>query len=485
MKIDRKPFILVSMSLVAILGVVASVCWTQTCMKQTTLNYSIEINKLIGKGSIIPIAVIGSGPAGLSAAIYGARANMHTVVFEGDKPGGLLTETTEVANWPGEISILGPDIIAKIRAQAQYLGAQFVLDTIKSVDFGTWPFILHTQNGDTVHALSVIIATGAKPRTLGVPGERNYWGRGVTTCAVCDAPFFKNENVVVVGGGDSAVEEAIQLARFARSITILVRKGAMRAAFSMQERLKAYKNISVKYNVEVKKINGDGTQVTSIDLLNNKTNIVEPMPISGVFLAIGHDPNTQIFKSFARMDDAGYIKLAGRSQETSTKGIFAAGDVEDHQYRQAGVASGSGIKAALDAIAFLNEISFNTHVAHALEASFFSPRAVAQKNVQLINRSDDFNALVKQEGLVVADFFTDYCPSCMQMLPVFASIAQDFVGKARFVKIDADQAEDIVRAYSVIKVPCLLVFKDGALVARYSNVMNRQELKDFVGQFLG
>ncbi len=452
----------------------------------SSFSISFDINKAIERESIIPVAIIGSGPAGLSAAIYSARAGVPTFVLEGNKPGGLLTETSDVENYPGYNSILGPDLIKETRMQAERVGAQFITDAVARVDFSQWPFVLHTEDGKVLHALTVIIATGATPRKLQVPGEEAYWGSGVTSCAVCDAPFFKDEEVVVVGGGDSAVEEAIQLSSYAREITVLVRKDHMRAVATMQNRLKGYSNIAVQYNVEVKKVIGDDMNVTGVELYNNKTKQTSVMPTSGVFLAIGHDPNTQLFKKSLATDAQGYICVQNRSQKTSVPGVFAAGDVEDKQYRQAIVAAGSGARAALDATAFLGDIGFDAQVAAQLESHLFSAckKALAH-GVQKIESLDDFKKNVEEnEGFVFVDFFADYCSSCMHMLPHFESVAQEFAGKATFAKVDVEQAPDVVKKLFVHKVPCMMVFRDGSLVARYSNIMNEKELADFIEQFL-
>ena len=298
------------------------------------------------------------GPAGLSAAVYGGRAGFNVLVFEGSMPGGLLTQTTMVENWPGNIEIMGPEVIKNLKAQATKWGAKFSLDLVEKVDFTQWPFKLETADGHVIYALSVILATGATPRYLGIPGEKEFWGRGVTTCAVCDAPFYKGEDVVVVGGGDSAAEEAMQLAPYAKNITVLVRADKMRASVAMQNRLKEFSHIKVRYNVQIKEVLGNDVQVTGITLLNNKDNTTEHMPISGVFLAVGHIPNTVFLKDAIKLEPSGHIHLPDRTQQTTVKGVFAAGDVADDRYRQAGVSAGHGISAALDATFFLNEIGF-------------------------------------------------------------------------------------------------------------------------------
>ncbi len=468
------------------------------CFETKTTSGSFDMEKLLQETNIMPIAIIGSGPAGLMAATYGARGGKETYVIEGNKPGGLLMDTTEVENWPGETSIAGPQIIEKLREQALYQGVHFVQDAIEGVDFSQWPYRLYTENGNEITAMSVVIATGAAPRKLGVPGEEDYWGSGVTSCAVCDAPFFKNEEVVVVGGGDSAVEEAIQLAPYAKKITILVRKDHMRAASSMQKRLKNYDKISVKYNVEIKKIIGTGQAVTGVELYNNKAKKSFVFPTSGVFLAIGHDPNSEIFKNVIDMDKSGYIKVQGRSQRTSVPGVFAAGDVEDRHYRQAASSAGDGTNAGLDAVKFLDENGYTPTIAKQLRVRLFSDESEEEldsdsatlsktgESSQIIEIESmaDLDQLIKQPGLVIVDFWGETCPSCKQMLPIFKATAKDFQDTVVFATVDVDVAIDVVEQLFVHKVPCFLVFRDGALVARYSNIMSRKEMHSFVEQML-
>lgn len=451
---------------------------------------SISMTALTGKNNVIPIAIIGSGPAGLSAAIYAARSKHQTVVFEGHKPGGLLMDTTMVDNWPGKPPTMGPDIIEGLRIQAEKAGALFLPYTIAKVDFSVWPYQLTSEEGAVFYALSVVVATGATPHTLGVPGEQKYWGHGVTACAVCDAPFFKGEDVVVIGGGDSAVEQGIQLAPYARKITVLVRKNRMRAAQSMQERLKNYDHISLKYHVEVLEICGNEHEVTGVKLYNSQKETEEFLPVTGVFLAIGHAPNSELFKDEVERDFGGYIRTMSKTQETSVAGVFAAGEVEDNHYRQAGVASGRGIMAALDAIAFLGDIGYDLKMADKVKSQLVDQelfdRSVPVPEVPEIKDHAAFEAIkvANPNALIIVDFFAEYCSSCMAMLPIYAQVAHEFKDKALFFKVDAGAHVELAQQFLVSKVPCLMVFKSGKLVARFVNAMNKQELTDFVEKYV-
>jgi thioredoxin reductase (NADPH) len=388
--------------------------------------------------------------------------------------------TTWVENWPGVEKMLGPDIIRRVRQQAERFGARMTQESIVDVDLSTWPFMLQTDSGKTISALSVIITTGSTPRTLGIPGEQMYWGRGVTTCAICDAPFFKNERVCVVGGGDSAVEEAIQLAPYAREITIFVRKDRMRAAPAMQERLQAYDTIRVQFDTDVTAIHGDDDQVTSIDIMTKGQR--KTIPMDGLFLAIGHDPNTKVFKPYIACDDQGYITPIDRSQKTSRSGVFVAGDVADKVYKQAGVAAGNGIKAALDASEHLVEIGYDEDRSRALEESFYDPYIdKMRESIPTIETNEAFEKQVLQaEKPVFVDFYTDHCPSCLQMMPAVEYIAYRYKDSVDFYKIDALQLRDIAKKYNITSVPRLLLLKDGIVQDERKKALTKNELDTFI-----
>ena len=299
------------------------------------------------------LVVIGSGPAGLTAAIYGARADLEPLVFMGNSYGGQLMVTSEVENFPGFADpVMGPDLMERMKTQAQRLGAELVQDDVVAVSFKGYPFEVRTATG-TYKALSVIVATGANPRRLNLESEMKLMGKGVSNCAVCDGFFFRGKKVAVVGGGDTAMEEATFLTKFASSVQVIHRRNELRAGAAMQKEARTNPKISFVWDTEVVRVLGD-TRVQGVRVRNVKSGKESDIQLDGLFVAIGYDPNTKIFRGQLDLDAKGYVKVKNET-ETSVPGVFVAGDVHDFRYRQAVTAAGEGCKALMDAEKFVKE----------------------------------------------------------------------------------------------------------------------------------
>lgn len=313
----------------------------------------------------IKCLIIGSGPAGYTAAIYAARADLKPIMYTGMEPGGQLTTTTEVDNFPGyPEGIDGPTMMVQLQQQAERFGTEVRIGMVTSVELSEEVGGIHkvtVDNSKEIEAETIIIATGATAKYLGLPSEQKLRGGGVSACAVCDGFFYKGQNVAIVGGGDTAAEEATYLAKICSHVTMLVRKDEMRASKAMQHRVNNTPNITVKYNTEVDEVLGEQV-VEGLRMLNNETGEKEEIEITGLFIAIGHKPNTDIFKGQITMDDSGYIITEGKSTKTNKPGVFASGDVQDKEYRQAITAAGTGCMAALDAERYLVGIETNEEI---------------------------------------------------------------------------------------------------------------------------
>ncbi|BCS33711.1 thioredoxin reductase [Luteitalea sp. TBR-22] len=315
------------------------------------------------------VVIIGSGPAGLTAALYTARANLHPLVIEGLQPGGQLTITTMVENWPGhKDGVMGPQLMADMRAQAEHFGTAFMSGLVERVDLSQRPFTLTLDGGQVIRSRTLIVATGASAKLLGLPSEMKLMGRGVSTCATCDGFFFRNRPVAIVGGGDTAIEEALYLSKLASHVTVIHRRDTLRASKIMQDKAFANPKISFRWNTEVEEIVADERgDVNGARLRDTKTGVVDTLAVDGVFVAIGHTPNTALFKGQLDMDEGGYLVTTG--VRTNVAGVFAAGDVQDPVYRQAITSAGAGCMAAIDAERWLELGDAEYHHGAAATAS--------------------------------------------------------------------------------------------------------------------
>ncbi len=303
------------------------------------------VNKLI---------IMGSGPAGLTAGIYAGRAKLNPLIIEGNQPGGQLITTSKVENWPGNKEIMGPELMKNMREHANVSGCEFLGDEVERVDFSKKPFKLFTKSGKTLEAESVIVSTGASHRKLNVEGEKEYLGKGVSVCSTCDAPFFKDKEVIVVGSGNSAMTEAFYLTGFAKTVTIIHIGDKITATDPIKDSVISHPNVEIIFNSTVTKIEGDGKNVTGVVVTNQKDGKISNLTAQGVFIAIGLEPNSKPFKDQLKIDEHGYI-VNPKNSFTGKEGVFVAGDVSDFRYRQAITAAGQGCMAALDCQNYLSK----------------------------------------------------------------------------------------------------------------------------------
>jgi len=302
------------------------------------------------------LVIIGSGPAGLTAGLYAARANIKPIVIDGPNPGGQLVWTSDVENWPGEKKISGLKLVNKIREHAKHYGCEFLSGSVEDIDTSARPFTIKISGDKTIQSEAIIIATGAKPRRLGVPEEDKYWGKGISSCAICDGAFFKDKEIVIVGGGDTAMESASFMNKFTDKITIIHILDKLTASPPMQKRVLENKNIKIIYNSSISKLKGDDKKLQEVVFTNQETGKNQTIKADGLFVSIGLIPNTKFLKNKIELDKWGYIKVGYEHGQTScsVKGIFAAGDVYDYVYKQAIAAAGMGCMAALDVEKYLD-----------------------------------------------------------------------------------------------------------------------------------
>jgi len=443
--------------------------------------------------SVENIVIIGSGPAGYTAAIYAARANLKPFMFEGYEagglPGGQLMTTTEVENFPGfPDGITGPELMDNMKAQALRWGAELVTEDVISVDFGQRPFIIRSDERE-VRAHSVVIATGATAKRLGLPSEQRLWSKGISACAICDGatPLFKMESLAVIGGGDSAAEEAVYLTKYGSHVNLLVRGDTMRASKAMQDRVLNNPKITVHWNSEAVDVYGDEL-LEGIKLKNSKTGEKSELPVRGLFYAIGHRPNTGLFEGQLALDDIGYIQTQPGSVETNVEGVFAAGDVQDHEYRQAITAAGTGCMAALLAERRLaqhdliqefhqsgSEKSENEKPAEYKLAEGFNPgttRHVGGYALRKLYHESDRPILVK--------YASPTCGPCHTLKPILSKVVDEFEGRIYYVEIDITEDSDIAESAGITGTPTVQLFNDKALVGEMKGMKQKSQYRQMI-----
>jgi thioredoxin reductase (NADPH) len=432
------------------------------------------------KHNIVHLAIIGSGVAGLSAFIYGARAGFHTVLFQGDKPGGLVADAPFIENWPGIEKICGAAIIEKIEKQARQFGTYILPYTIQKVNLLRWPFELILNDGTVVYALSVVIATGASHRPQGIEGEAQYLRKGVLTCTTCDAPFSKGKIVAIVGNDDATIERALQLAQYADGVILITRDSSLCASPSVQKKLYGSHGIKILYNTEVTKIIGDGTHMTSIELKDMESGKKSIQKLNLIFLSGALKPNSELVKGQLPLDKEGSIMLQCRTQETPITGVTAAGTVADPRYRQACVAAGDGIKAVLDSIHFLRELGFDGPRKQLIQKQLYTPRVSQQSILEPITSIKQFWHLVETaQDYVLVDFYSPLCPVCKRMEPLIGKVSTEYQAKVKALKVDTATFTDLVDHYDIDGLPALLLLRKGKVIGRIEGDQSYAQLVHF------
>lgn len=447
------------------------------------------------------LVIIGSGPAGYTAAIYAARANLKPFVFEGYQagglPGGQLMTTTEVENFPGfPEGISGPQLMDRMKAQAVRWGAELVTEDVTSVDLSQRPFVIRSEERE-IKAHSVIIATGATAKRLGLQSEHLFWSRGISACAICDGatPIFRAAELAVIGGGDTAAEESIYLTKYGSHVHMLVRGDRMRASKAMQDRVLNNSKITVHWNTEVADVFGEANHMKGIHLRDTKTGEQSELHVKGLFYAIGHSPNTALFQGQIELDDIGYVVTKPGSVETSVEGVYAAGDVQDHEFRQAISAAGTGCMAAMLAERWLSAEGLvqefhqaadaevpaeeRTHRSEAEEAAGFDIMATRYEGGYALRK-----LYHESDRLIMVKYASPQCGPCHTLKPILNKVVDEFEGKIHYIEIDIEQDPDIAEAAGVVGTPTIQFFKNKDKVEELKGIKQKSQYRQVIEQYL-
>lgn len=443
---------------------------------------------------VYPVVVMGGGVGALTSSIYLQRAGINTVVIEGETPGGAIAQSPMVHNWPGEIEIEGQDLVDKIRNHAEVNGAKILSQEVISVDFSERPLKittkdLYTQKTHTIYANSCIIATGATPKLLGIPGENDYWTKGVYSCAVCDGSLYKNKTVAVIGGGDSAVLEADYLSHIAKKVYLILRSDKFRAVEVLRrDQLLKKPNVEVLYNTQLLEIKGNKERVTHI-IMKTPKNPKKHLDLDAVFVAIGARPNSQIFQDQLEIDKNGYILLKD-GQATSIPGVFAVGDIVDPVVKQAVSAAGDGAKAALRVENYLATANLPKSQSSRKTPTIQGkplrrvPKVKAtsvshSSGVKEISSKREFHRLIANKNQpVVVDFYSPYCGPCRKLSPEFDQVAEKYQGQINFVKVNTAKFSELAESYNVYGVPTVIIFEKGKESQRKTGLAGIRKMLD-------
>jgi thioredoxin reductase (NADPH) len=443
------------------------------------------------------LVIIGSGPAGYTAAIYAGRANLKPLVFEGFQaggiPGGQLMTTTDVENFPGfPEGVTGPELMERMKAQADRWGAELVTEDVISVDLSQRPFTVKSSTR-TVKTHSIIIATGATAKRLGLPSEQQYWNHGISACAICDGaiPLFNNVPLAIIGAGDTAAEEALFLTKYGSEVHMLVRGDKMRASKAMQDRVIAHPKIKIHWNTQAVDVFGEDRFMTGIKLRNTHTGEETELAAKGLFYAIGHKPNTDLFKGQMNLDETGYIVTQHGTVETSVEGVYAAGDVQDHEYRQAITAAGTGCAAALLAERWLSaqdliqEFKTEAKAEAPKAAPAKTPKVTTSANFDIANTHHIGGYALRKlyhesDRVIMVKYASPTCGPCHTLKPILGKVVEEFSDKVHYVEIDITEDPEIAENAGVVGTPTVQFFKDKDKVGEMMGVKQKSQYREAI-----
>jgi thioredoxin reductase (NADPH) len=447
------------------------------------------------------LVIIGSGPAGYTAAIYAARANLKPFMFEGFQagglPGGQLMTTTEVENFPGfPAGIQGPELMDLMKAQAIRWGAELVTEDVTSVDLSQRPFVIHSEERQ-IKAHSLVIATGATAKRLDLPSEQTFWSRGISACAICDGatPLFRQAELAVIGGGDSAAEESVYLTKYGDHVHLLVRGDKMRASKAMQDRVLNNPKITVHWNTEVLDVFGEENHMKGVHIKDTQTGEEGQLHVKGLFYAIGHSPNTALFKGQLELDDVGYIVTKPGSVETSVEGVYAAGDVQDHEYRQAITAAGTGCMAAMLAERWLS-INGLVQEFHQAAETETPKKPVEQKTAAEQEKEFDPEAIRQKGGYALRKLFHDSdrllmvkyvsptCGPCHTLKPILDKVVDEFAGKMHLIEVDIEADPEVAETAGVTGTPTIQFFKNQEMLEQMVGIKPKSQYRQTIQRYL-
>ncbi len=449
------------------------------------------------------LVIIGSGPAGYTAAIYAARANLKPIVFEGFQvgglPGGQLMTTTEVENFPGfPEGITGPELMDRMKAQAERWGTELYTEDVTDVDLSQRPFTVRSEERE-IKTHSIVIATGATAKRLGLPGEHQFWSRGISACAICDGatPIFHGAQLAVIGGGDSAAEESIYLTKYGSQVNMLVRGEKMRASKAMQDRVLSNPKIKVLWNSEVAHVFGGEHHMEGVKIRDTKTGEESDLHVKGLFYAVGHTPNTFLFKDQLELDEVGYVVTKHGSVETSVEGVYAAGDVQDHEYRQAITAAGTGCMAAMLAERWLSSHDLLQEFHQASETPDNELEHPAQEKTDAgaeeafdpyATRYEGGYALRKlfhdSDRLLIVKYVSPGCGPCHTLKPILNKVVDEFDGQIHFIEIDIDKEREIAANAGVTGTPTVQIFKNKELLNELKGIKPKSQYRQLIESHL-